>query len=187
VTLPLQATAWRLREGHSLQLVLCADGWPSFWPAPHDTEVFVKDVHLSIPTLAPATPPPVFAPPQAAGSTRLEKLRWLDAVTERIAWPPRDNSPVHTATTAAHHLPRTGTDYLVTSRFQIDNEHWQGRATKVYRVAFERPGWSVRIDTRLEVTSTPDTFEIAWTINAEEGGQPFHRIEDRATVPRTTV
>jgi predicted acyl esterase len=188
VTLPLQATAWQLREGHQLTLILCADGSPTFWPAPHETEVFVRDVQLSIPTLRPAyRPEPVFAAPQTA-PTRREKLKWIDTAHEPIAWPPRENAPAHNATTAAHHLPATGTDYFVTSRFELQTtENRQGWAAKSYRVAFERPGWSIRIDTRLEVTSTSDTFEIAWVIEARDGETLFHRADKRATVQRTTV
>jgi len=186
VTLPLQATAWQLREGHKLDLVLCANGWPTFWPAPRETEVFVRDVRLTIPTLGSARHgTPTFAPPQSAPAPRPQKLQWIDPKQEQIAWPPRENAPAHGATTVAHHL--RSTDYVITSRFQISDEGWQGWAAKSYRIAFERPGWSIRIDTRLDVASTPETFEIAWTIRAEENGQPFHHIENRASVPRDTV
>jgi hypothetical protein len=188
VTVALQATAWQLRAGHQLTLILCADGSPTFWPAPRDTEVFVRDVRLSIPTLGPAyRPEPVFAAPQTA-PTRREKLKWIDPTHEPIAWPLRESAAAHSATTAAHHLSATGTDYFVTSRFELETlKDWQGWSAKSYRVAFERPGWSIRIDTRLEVTSTDDAFEIAWMIKARDGGSLIHRADKRATVPRATV
>ncbi len=188
VTLPLQAAAWRMRAGHSLTLALCADGRPTFWPSPRETEVFVKDIWLSVPTLGPESAPvPRFASPQAAPTVRPQALKWIDRQREPIAWPPRENAPAHAAATAAHHLLRTGTDYLVTSRFEIDSGAEQGWTAKSYRVAFERPGWSIRIDTRLEVASTPDRFEIGWTLRAEENGQPFHSVENRASAARDTV
>jgi len=186
--LHLQATAWQLRSGHQLTLVLCADGWPTFWPTPRDTSVFVKDVRLSIPTIGPSwLPTPVFEPPQAATAQRRENLRWIDPGREPIVWPARENASARTATTAAHHLAATGTDYFITSRFEIDNDTAEGWAAKSYRIAFARPGWSIRIDTRLEVTSTPDTFDIAWSITATDDGKPFHHVEDRVSVPRETV
>jgi predicted acyl esterase len=187
VTLPLQATAWRLRAGHHLELILSADGWPTFWPSPRETEVFVRDVHLTIPTVGPMRAAPTLATPQAARGARPQKLRWIDTEREVVGWRQRENASAHIGTSAAHHLAARGTDYFITSRFEIDNETGQGRAAKSYRIAFERPDWSIRIDTRLEVTSTDDAFEIAWTINASESGQPFHHVEDRASVPRETV
>jgi predicted acyl esterase len=188
VMLPLQATAWRLRKGRHLELILCADGWPTFWPAPGEPEVFVRDVRLSIPTLGPAyRPDPAFGPPQTAPATPRQKLKWIDPQREEIAWPPHENAAAHDATTAAHHLPATGTDYFIASRFEVAHDDGQGWAAKSYRVAFERPGWSIRIDVQLEVTSTEKSFEIAWTINAEENDQPFHYEARYASVPRDTV
>jgi putative CocE/NonD family hydrolase len=188
IEFPLQPMAWRLEAGHKLSLVLCADGWPTFWPAPHETVVEIREVQLSVPILPAEThAAPNFAPASAARAVRAGPLKWINADREAIAWPPRENAPAHSATTAAHHLAANGTDYFVASRFELRlSEGWQGWAAKSYRVAFERPGWSIRIDTRLEVTSTKDTFEIAWSIEARDGETLIHRADRRVDVPRST-
>ena len=101
---------------------------------------------------------------------------------------PRPGSVCLAGTSAAHHLAATGTDYLITSRFDLTPlSGGEARAVKSYRVAFERPGWSIRIFTRLDVSSTPDAFHIAWMIEARDGSELVHRVERQTSVPRTTV
>ncbi|MBL6853908.1 MAG: hypothetical protein ISS15_18305 [Alphaproteobacteria bacterium] len=187
VAFPLQATAWRLRAGHRVELVLYADGGPTFWPPPGETNILVRDVRLVIPTLAPShRPTPIFAPPQTRAARRPGALQWIDPQREPVAWDRPSPASIRTSTTAAHNLG--GTDYFITSRFDLlIDEDWQGWAAKSYRIAFERPGWSVRIDTRLEVRSAEDSFVIAWTINATENGEPFYHTADGTSVLRETV
>jgi hypothetical protein len=149
--------------------------------------VEVRDLQLVLPILpASVRPAPSFAAPAAARAMRAGPLKWLSAEQQKIAWPPRENAPAHAATTAAHHLAATGTDYFVSSRFELTGEDQQGWAAKSYRVAFERPGWSIRIDTRLEVSSTPEVFQIAWTVEARDGETQVHRANHRVDVPRLT-
>ena len=181
-------------EGHRLGLVLSADGWPAFWPAHRGADVAIRAATFvsSIrrwPHQAAAKP--IFAPPQIARSHGQRDAIEVDRSPTR--------SSFHRLRLASYSLSGTqcgassagapARTISLASRFDLAllNDGDEARATKLYRVAFERPGWSIRIDTRLEVTSTPDAFEIAWTVDAEENGRPFHRAEDRASVPRDTV
>jgi len=181
VEIPFQACGWRLRAGHRLTLVLYASGLPAFWNPPANTETHVRDIRLSVPML-PATPrdEATFAEPVVAEAGATEKLKWIDRKSEAIAWPAREHVAVREATTAAHHIPAIGTDYFITSRFEVTND-W---AAKSYRIALERPGFSVRIDTRLELSSTPQIYEIRWMITARDGETIVHMVNDSITIAR---
>lgn len=189
VAIPLEMTAWRLKQGHRLGLVLSNDGWPAFWPAHQGAGVAILgDVRLGIPLAAPGRAKPTFAPAQSALAGQRDAMKWIVADKEQLPSPPPGVVSL-SGNSAAHHLTATSTDYFTASRFDLAllNDGDEARATKLYRIAFERPDWSIRIDTRLEVTSTESAFEIAWAIDAEENGRPFHRAENRTSVPRDTV
>ena len=185
IRVPLQACAWRLKKGHRLALAVSADGWPAFWPSRDQHPLTLTDLVLSVPLARPRATVPAFAAPESAAAARPEKLKWLDVAGETL--PPADAGSVSLATTsAAHHL--SGTDYLITSRFDVmPLGDANARAVKSYRVAFERPGWSIRIETRLEVSSTHDAFHVAWKIRAREGDVLFHEAARTASVPRHSV
>src|SRR5262249_54824028 len=114
--------------------------------------------------------------PKAAGNV---PAKWLDL--EPIAFAELKWAAKHESGRVPFHIEATGTDYLVSSRFELAEGP---QAAKSYRVAFERPGFSVRIDTRLELSSTPETWRIAWTVRASEGGKPVHDVSDVIAIPR---
>ena len=185
-TIPIQAASWRLERGHRLGLVLSADGWPTFWPARSARPVSITALELRVPQIERLGGVPNFAEPESANVELVEKLRWIDPAREALP-PPAKNGVSLRSNSAAHHLIATDTDYYIASRFDLlsmpDN---QACVAKFYRVAFERPGWSIRIDTRLELTSAPDAFHIAWNIEARESGTLVHSIERAASVRRTS-
>jgi hypothetical protein len=184
VVLRFQAGAWRLRRGHRLVLVLCTDGMPVLWPPPRSAAVEVKNVRLEVPYLVSLNRDETgFAPPQSPPDVT-EKLKWIDRAEEHIAYPRLANAVTREALSAAHHLPATGTDYFIATRFEIAGLGGEARAAKSYRVAFERPGFSIRIDTRLELIPSDDRYRINWTIDARDNGTPFHAITASSYVPR---
>jgi uncharacterized protein len=184
VRIDLPPVGWRLAPGHAVALVLCADGWPTFWRAPHAGAVEVRDVVLTIPALDdPEAVTFELASPSHGGG--IAALRWLDTANHGVTAPPRPGALTHDTTSAAHHLTATGTDYHIASRFEIAPDgDW---AAKSYHVVFERPGWRIRIDTRLEVSSTPDAFHVRWHIKAHDGETLVHRVDESASIPRTIV
>jgi uncharacterized protein len=187
VSIPFQAAAWRLKKGHSLAVAVSADGWPTFWPSPNQGPLAISALELIVPIIRPSDKRPTFAAPESAIAPRPGKLRWIDPEREQLT-PPETDAVCLAGSSAAHHLAATGTDYFITSRFDLTPmPGGQARALKSYRIAFERPGWSIRICTRLEVSSTPDAFQITWTIEAQEGGQVVHSVSRRTGVPRTAI
>jgi predicted acyl esterase len=181
IELPLQACAWRLRKGHRVLLTLHSDGWPTFWTSPGTLRV--RDVRLSLP-VAPAVAKDEahFSPPVTAPSAANEKLKWLEREAEVIAFPAREGALVRKGTSAAQHQVSSVTDILITSRFEVLRD-W---AAKSYRIAFERPGFSIRIDTRLEVASTENAWQISWWLKASDDGVVVYDHSGNSIIPRVS-
>ncbi|MBS0470065.1 MAG: CocE/NonD family hydrolase [Proteobacteria bacterium] len=185
VTIPLQAVAWTARAGHRIGLMLTASGWPTFWPKAG--EISLRGIRLNLPLVPAQAGEATLRTPTKLPRGGMGIPRWLDPNGEAIAFAPMAGASVHNAG-SAYHLEATGTDYLTASRFEVQSLPMdQAVAAKSYRVAFERPGWSIRIDTRLEVRSTPEAFAIRWTHMAKEGGKEVHCTERQAFVPRSIV
>ncbi|HEY4941044.1 MAG TPA: CocE/NonD family hydrolase [Rhizomicrobium sp.] len=188
IAIPFQAAAWRLKAGHRLGLVISSGGWPTFWPT-HAGAAMISALRLTVPLAAQidGKSAPVFDAPVSAATIRPEKLKWIDPASEHL--PPAAPDCISlSGISAAHHLAATGTDYFIASRFDVATVgQSDARAAKYYRVAFERPGWSIRIDTALDVVSTPDAFHIIWRIEAREGPELVHSVARSASVPRTIV
>ena len=193
VVVDLQATAWRLKRGHRLGLVLSAEGWPTLWPDRTGARLQVPadSLMLSLPLVdeAGAHEPPIFADPRKISRADVEALKWIKPENEPLPPTGLADAAAYDSRSAAHHLPATGTDYFSASRFELalDNDGRQAMAAKVACSVFQRPDWSIRVDTRLVVTSTEHAFEIEWTVRAENGGAVVHDLTEKALVARTAV
>jgi predicted acyl esterase len=188
VALPLQAVAWTLKAGHRLGLALSADGWPTLWPERTGATLVVEDVTVRLPRPAAATSVS-FPPPATAKPAAMAAAKWLDAAREPLLPTGLAGAAAHAPPARAYHLPATGTDYLVASRFELmlTDQGREAAAAKVSRAALERPGWSIRTDTRLVVRSEPEAFHIAWTLRAAEDGVTVFERSDTASVPRSAT
>ncbi|HEX7946450.1 MAG TPA: CocE/NonD family hydrolase C-terminal non-catalytic domain-containing protein, partial [Phenylobacterium sp.] len=190
VTLPFQATAWRLKVGHRLGLLLSADGWPTLWPERSGATLTLDrgSLLLSAPTTEtdPARP---FEPAATAPAAAMGAAKWLDVSKEALLPTGLTGAAAHAPEAFAYHRAATGTDYRLASRFELalTDGGRQAVAAKVYRAALERPGWSIRVNTRLVVRSTPSAFEIAWTVQGIENGAIVFDRSGQASVPRATV
>lgn len=192
VALPFQATAWRLKAGHRVGLSLSADGWPTLWPDRTGATLTLDKagLRLRLPVAEDTGGAPIsFKPPQTAGGGSMGAAQWLDPAKEPLMSTTLGSATAFAPAAATYHLAATGTDYHRASRFELAlrDDGRQAQAAKVYRVAFERPDWSIRIDTRLIVRSTPAAFRIEWTLQATEGGKTVYRHDDVAIVPRKAV
>jgi uncharacterized protein len=192
VALPFQATAWRLKAGHRIGLALSADGWPTLWPGRAGATLTIArdSLRLGLPVTsggAPAVRP--FEPAVTAKGAVVGPPKWLDPARETLLETGLTGAAAHAPPAYAYHLAATGTDYRLASRFELvlaDNGH-QAAAAKVYRAAFERPGWSIRINTRLVVRSRPTAFAIDWTVQAWEGGAVVFDRSGKESVARSAV
>jgi hypothetical protein len=188
IIVDFQATAWRLRRGHRLGLALSADGWPALWPDPLGASLNVQlnGLQLHLPLADAARRPAVFDPPTRTARADVGALQWIDPPSEVLPPSALGNTAAYDSCSAAHHLPSTGTDYFSVSRFEVAlaDEGHQGVAIKTARTVFQRPDWSVRIDTSLTVASTPVSFDIRWSVRAEHDGVLVHECSHAAVVPR---
>jgi uncharacterized protein len=190
VALPFQATAWRLAAGHRIGLLLSADGWPTLWPGRAGATLSVQGLELSLPLAAGDAPAvAAFAPAVTAPASAVGPAKWLDPARETLLPTGLSDAAAQTPPAFAYHLAATGTDYRLASRFELAlaDGGRQAAAAKVYRAAFERPDWSIRVATRLVVRSAPAAFAIDWTVQAWDGGQAVFDRSDRASVPRSVV
>jgi len=193
LTIELQAAAWRLKRGHRLGLVLSADGWPNLWPDRAVTRIGIlaDSLTLVLPLIdeAGTWPSPVFAEPRKAPRAEMASLQWIDA--DREALPPTGltGAAAYDSRSAAHYLPATATDYFSAARFELalSEDGRQATAARVSRTAFQRPDWSIRVDTRLVVVSTPDVFEIRWTVRAKHDGEVVYDHSEKTKVLRSVV
>ncbi len=185
---PLQATCFRLKKDHRLALVLSPDGWPTFWPARGVSELSLSSLSLSVPLVGRIPAAEVrFGPAVTHDVPAAEGLKWIDSAHEELPAAPTEAVSLRGRESALH-LPSTGTDYFVSTRFDLTVGRGDAaRAAKFYRVAFERPDWSIRVDSSLDVSSTPAAFRIVWRIEAREGALVVHRTEREVEIPRTTV
>ena len=189
LVLPLQATAWRLKAGHRLGLELSAHGWPTLWPGRAGADLTVENVEVRLPWQPPGGQTPTFPPAVTLPGPAMGPAKWLAPAKEAFLPTGLTRAAAHAPPAYAYHLPATGTDYRLASRFEVAlaDAGRQAAAAKVYRVAMERPGWSIRLDTRLVVRSEPKAFRIAWTVRATENGAPVFDRTDGARVPRSVV
>lgn len=189
LVLPLQATAWRLKAGHRLGLELSAHGWPTLWPGRAGADLTVENVEVRLPWQPPGGQTPTFPPVVTLPGPAMGPAKWLDATQEAFLPTGLTGAAAHAPPAYAYHLAATGTDYRLASRFEVAlaDAGRQAAAAKVYRVAMERPGWSIRIDTRLVVRSEPRAFRIAWTVRATENGAVVFDNSDETRAPRSAV
>lgn len=190
IGIPLQATAWRLKPGHRLGLALAAEGWPTLWPAREEVALTIEpgSLRLDLPLAAETGPAPDLPSPRLPRGVRVEALKQLAPADAEPADLDLPGAAVLESQSLGHHLPDTGADYLWRSRFGLAlTGAGQAVAAKTAAIAFERPGWSIRIETRLEVRSTADAFEIGWSVRAREAGAVVFDRSDTARVPRTVA
>lgn len=190
VEIALQATAWRLAAGHRLAVVLSAEGWPTLWP-PRDggAAPVAGSLRLDLPLAdetGPAADPP---PPRLARADAAGPLQWLTPADAQPDDPGLDAAASLAGQALGHHLAATGTDYLWRSRFDLAlaGGGRQAVAVKAAAIAFERPGWSVRVRASLRVASTAGTFDIDWRVRAVLDGEDLFDAAGGARVPRSLL
>jgi uncharacterized protein len=190
VVAAFQATAWRLRRGHRLALLLSADGWPTLWPDPTGARIEIAATSLSLELpLADAAEghaEPVFAPPGRIERVKPTGPQWIDPGEHALSPSGLAHAAAHDSPGVAYHLGATGTDYFSASRFELalSADSRQATAVKTSRTLFQRPDWSITVDTRLAVTSTATAFQITWSVRATHDGEVVHDYAGQAEVPR---
>jgi predicted acyl esterase len=193
VELELEATSWIFEAGHSVRLALAGSDWPNTWPPPQDGTIAVEraSVELELPVLdgPPVTEAPTFEPPRPT-ETDEEDGEAEPPTVRRI-----ERDPAHRETrvvtsygsryTSAHEARITEQyDGLVGVSHDGPGDAWAS-ARASYEIAW--PETSVATEARLEMRSTPTSYElVVEVVAAEDAADGIGRIERRfeRTIPR---
>jgi len=202
VTVQMTGTAYALPPGHRVRLALSTAYWPVIWPSPEPVRlsVFTGDSLLELPVRQPQAadahvrPPP---PPEAAPASpvtvlrpgRLERSLTLDQlsgeVTHRLFIDGGTFGPWGKLRLEG---PGIEMSHVYERLYAIRPEDpLSARAVMIQSCELGRGSWQVRIDTRAEMTSTKQTFELDAWVEAREGSEVLCRREWKASIPRTDV
>jgi len=176
-----QSVGWRVKRDHKIGLLLSAEGWPALWPSRNPDAIVLDHAKLHLPRAAPTEKTPAFAEPHTPEWPKMSALKWIDADVEKLAPTELKDAAGLNRRVIANHMDATGTDYCISKRFTVAPSECEG----VWRAAIERPDWSVRVDTRLNVRADPDAFVIGWMVHAESDGVNVTR-EGTIQIVRTT-
>jgi predicted acyl esterase len=191
VSVPFQAIAWTLKAGHRVGLLLSAEGWPTLWPGRTGATLTLDltNWEQELPATSDSVDVRPFEPPVTAPGPAVGPAKWLDAAKETLLPSGLVGAAASAPPAFAYHLAATGTDYRLASRFELllTDGGREAAAAKMYRAALERPGWSIRVNTRLVVRSEPKVFAVNWTVQAVENGTEIFNRSGEARVPRSAV
>jgi hypothetical protein len=202
ITLQMTGTAYAFPAGHRLRLALSTAYWPVIWPSPEPVtlSVFTGASALELPVRQPQAadarveplPQPEASPASAMTVLRpgrLERSVTLDQlsgeVTHRLFIDGGTFGPWGKLRLEA---PGMEMSHVYERLYAIHpDDPLSARAVMIQSGEFGRGSWQVRIDTRAEMTSTRDTFELAAWVEAREGSEVLCRREWKASIPRTDV
>ncbi len=188
VALALDVASWVFPAGHRIVLVLAAQAWPILWPSPLGTDVTLDlaTLSLDLPHAPASTAPVDFPLPESAIPGATGAMKWL-RLEDKALPPAAQGTQISRGTRfAAYHINATNTDLLLHGRSDLElmESGRQARATEHWRACLERPGWSADVTASTSLVSTPQTFQITWSVTARNAGQIIHDANDTVNVPR---
>ncbi|HEV7139403.1 MAG TPA: CocE/NonD family hydrolase [Steroidobacteraceae bacterium] len=202
IAIQMTGTAYAFPAGHRLRLALSTAYWPVIWPSPEPVKlsVFTGASALELPVRQPqadddsvaALPPPEAAP--ASGMTVLREGRLERSVThDQVGGEVTHRLFIDGGTFGPWgklRLEGNGTEmsHVYERLYSIrPGDPLSARAVMIQSCELGRGSWQVRIDTRAEMTSTRETFELDAWVEAREGSEVLCRREWKASIPRTDV
>ncbi len=196
IAVRLGATAYRFRPGCRIRLAISTGYWPMAWPAPAPVELALETAasRLLLPLRPagsgadpgadpPALPPPAFAPPHPMRELRPPRCR---RTLER---------DVGSGAIRLHHLEDSGSHLIEDigletckrseETFSIVEGDPLSARTDMMRLAKARRGrWRVATLTRIGVSCDAESFRIAASLRAFEGGRRIVERRWDEAVPR---
>jgi hypothetical protein len=188
----LNDVAYAFGVGHRLRLALSTSYWPMVWPSPEPVTLTVfGGGSLELPVRPRSTaddrlvvPAPSVAGPPAA-VTALQPGRWertvdLDAfgglaTTRNLA----DGGLTRLDAIGMTLGARAEDRYVIR-----EGDPLSARCESRRTVRMERPGWQIRIEVGLAVSSTAQSYRLVSDLEAFENGDPVFRRAWDAEVPR---
>jgi hypothetical protein len=188
LTIPLDATAWRLRPGHRLRLAVACGEWPAIWPTPHlfRARLQLGGCALSLPlakeegrTLELAPPGPL---PPVADTGGAPASAWT---TERDRLSDASTVEVRKANAVRSLIRETRMDLAkrVVARLDPDDP---ARAVVEGSNAMELHDFGHRVRTEANARMQGDerAFHVQIRLTVELDGEPFFERRWDRSIPR---
>jgi hypothetical protein len=202
VRVTLCDAAWAFVPGQRLRVAISSRCWPLAWPPPAAAALtlYTGASRLELPVRPPhpadaALPP--FAEPEGAPTEEHVALRSFPP-ERRVERDPRTGETVVRARFGADdagRLARARLDAIdleggdaLELRYAIrDDDPLSARAEIAQTTELQRGEWSVRIETRLELSSSASAFRLRARLAAFEGGSPICEREWDEEIERDLV
>jgi hypothetical protein len=198
IRLALKHIAHSFPAGHALRLALSTSYWPVVWPAPDPVTltVFPGAGWLELPVrppsaddarLRPLGPPERLGPSEGPDSERPSR---------RVERDPASDEIVYTIASDAAELDAAGTTRIeaidldiatsMLRRYRIaERDPATARAEVEQKTLFRRGAWTVRVETRTEMSATPSHFVLRGDLRAYEGEECVFARRWHEPVPRS--
>ena len=193
ISFPLIDAAYSFARGHRIRVAVSTTYWPLIWPSPEPvtlTLVTGKSA-LSLPVRPRPkrdNTPPKFKPPESAPAFPRTSL--TPGGRNRIIRTDLGKGETVVEVTDCSGRNRYDEINLVaearsTERYRVvDNDPLSATAEVTWAWEFERGDWSIRTETRTQVSCTKKDFIIRARLEAYEGGKRVFERDFEERVPR---
>jgi hypothetical protein len=198
IRLSLNHIAHAFPAGHALRLALSTSYWPVVWPAPEPVTltVFPGAACLTLPVRPPSADDARLRPFEPAERVGPSEAPDSERPRRRFERDPASNEIVYTIASDVTELDGTGT-----ARIEAIDLDLATRMLRRYRIAerdpttacaeveqktlFRRGAWTVRVETRTEMSATPSHFVLRGDLRAYEGEECVFARRWHEPVPRS--
>jgi putative CocE/NonD family hydrolase len=186
----LNDTGYRFREGHRLRLAVSSSYWPMAWPTPYPTTLtlYLGKSFVSLPTRAPNALGVEFQPAECSRPLATTQIRpasrsrrlQIDREANRCHYRVEDDFGVL-------RLDDIGleTESITTQRYSItDDDPLSAEARYSFRFGYARGDWSVRTEGEVTLTCTESAFVLKGRTLAFEGEDKIFDRPMDVRIPR---
>ena len=199
VRIQLNDIAHAFPAGHRIRIAVSTSYWPIAWPSPQPVIVTLRTGNsvLYLPE-RPVSPDDdrlrPFEPPAAAAGPRRQTLRELP-LKRTIEIDLATNETVYTFQSGEFGAALARIDAIemdlgatFLKRHRISEYDPLSAQTEiVQRTIMRRKDWSVRVESRVRLSATRDTFQFSADLEAFEDDEPFGQRTWQLAIPRQLV
>ncbi|NIR29999.1 MAG: CocE/NonD family hydrolase [Gammaproteobacteria bacterium] len=202
VSVQLNDAAHAFPAGHRLRIAVSTSYWPIAWPSPEPTRLtlYAGTSSLDLPVRPPRAEDAQLRPfegPERAFADTHTKLRPVEfkrsierdlATNETVYTLVSDGGELEGASLARVDAIDLEVGYTIFQRYRIGEYNPLSAHNEItQRTRFKRGEWSIRIESRVRMWATRDTFRLQAELDAyESGARVFARSWDES-VPRDLV
>ncbi len=202
VAFRLNDAAHAFPAGHRLRLALSNAYWPLVWPspAPAALTIYTEGCHFDLPVRPPDPDDarlPGFGPPERAphgawrplGESDFERRLEVDPETGDAVSAMRSGYDAQGRVVLGRHdgLGIDGGDGSEIRTRIHPSDPLRARAAMAQRTLLRRGGWSVSVETGIEVSCTEQSFRVQARLAASEGERPVFGRRWDERIPREGI